>query len=385
MEDSFTQKEFDAINECLKSGFYTQGKRVEDFEEKFAEWNNGLKYGVMVNSGSSANLLMVAMLKEKYGLKKGDEVLVPAVTWPTTVYPLIQYGLTPVFCDVDESFNISINSMKKMFSEKTKAVFLVHLLGQPADMAEIQQFCNEKKLLMIEDNCESLGAVYDGKKTGAFGEMSSFSFYFGHHITTIEGGMILTNNKETADLLKSVRSHGWVRKSMRAEKYKKQYKNTDFLFDMLGYNLRSSDLNAAIGLVQLEKLNEIIDIRKKNHALFQKAMDRNPNIKLQQVNIDQTSSFCFAILLNSKEERDYLLQKLPEKGIECRPIVAGNLLKQPVFTNLPANSFKADDCQKANEIHNKGLYLPNNQFINEEQVNYMVKSVNELLKESKRD
>src|SRR3989344_1066285 len=235
MEDSFTEKEFIAVMNCLKSGEYTKGRLVEEFEKKFAEWNSS-KYAVMVNSGSSANLLMAFMLKEYFGLKDGDEVIVPCVTWPTTIYPLFQNNLIPVLCDVDESFNLDLSSLQRMVSSKTKAVFLVHLLGQPARIAEIQQVCHEHKLILLEDGCESLGAKYSGKKIGNFGVMGSFSFYFGHHLTTIEGGMITTDDFKLADLLKSARSHGWVRNSARKEFYP-EFKTQYFLFDMIGYNL----------------------------------------------------------------------------------------------------------------------------------------------------
>jgi len=378
MEDSFTNEEFEAINTCLKSGQYTQGKIVEEFEKEFARWN-GTKYGVMVNSGSSANLLIIFMLKEKYGLKDGDEILVSAVTWPTTVYPIIQNNLIPVFCDVDDTFNASISSIKKLTTNKTKALFLVHLLGKPANLKDILVFCRNKNILLMEDCCESLGATYNGIKVGNFGLMSSFSFYFGHHITTIEGGMILTNDLETSDLLKSARSHGWVRNSLRLEKYKEEYNDTNFVFDILGYNLRSTNLNASIGLVQLKKLDSFIKIRKQNHEIFKRLMLKNKKIKLQNVSIDETSSFSFGILLNSKNERDYLLNELPTYGVECRPIVAGNLLKQPVFKEKLKGKYRADVCKNADYIDEKGLYLPNNQFIDESKVRYIVNTINNLL------
>lgn len=383
MEDSITEEEIKAVNDCFSSGQYTQGRLVEEFESKFAKWN-GAKYAVMVNSGSSANLLMVQMLKEKYGLKDGDEVLVPAVTWPTTIYPIIQHNLVPVICDVDDSFNISIESMERMITNKTKALFAVHLLGQPANLNSILPFCKQHNIILIEDSCESLGAKYNGIKAGNFGIMSSFSFYFGHHITTIEGGMITTNDLETYDLLKSIRSHGWVRNSQRVERYQKEYKNTDFVFDLLGYNLRSTNINAAIGLVQLEKLNKFIEIRKNNHSFFNEMLSEKIKIGFQQVDLNQTSSFALAMVLDSKEERDFLLQQLPLRGIECRPIVAGNMLQQPVFKEKLKGKFRADECKNAEMINDKGLYLPNNQFIDEEKIKYLVKNVGDLLDEYRR-
>ncbi len=378
MEDSFSSQERRAIEECLNSGRYTQGKRVKDFEDKFAKWNGSLA-AVMVNSGSSANLLIIEMLKYKYGLQDGDEVIVPAVTWPTTVYPLLQCNLVPVFCDVDETFSLDIESIKRMVSSKTKALFLVHLLGQPANMSAIENFCNLHDLVLVEDNCESTGAMVNGKKTGSFGVMSSFSFYFGHHMTTIEGGMITTNDLDTADLLRSMRSHGWVRGSTRAEKYLEQGRNIDFLFDMPGYNVRSSDLNAAIGLVQLQKIDSWITIRRENHRLFSSLLQNNPHISLQKVNIDQTSSFSLAIILSSPELRDALLQELPKKGIECRPLVAGNLLTQPVFRSHYNGKFREDECSYSKIIDSCGMYVPNNQFMGSDEIKYMVGCILEIV------
>ena len=373
MEDSITQDEISAINRCLESGMYTQGGLVEEFEKKFAEWN-GSKHAIMVNSGSSANLLMVSLLKEKFGLKEGDEVLVPNVTWPTTVFPIIQNNLIPVICDVDESFNIDLNSIKKMKGERTKAIFVVHLLGQPANILEIRNFCDENNLLLIEDCCESLGSRKGEIKVGNFGMMGSFSFYFGHHITTFEGGMITTNDFEIYDLLKSIRSHGWIRGTNREKNYP-DFKNKDYVFDSLGYNVRSTNLNAAIGLVQLEKLDGFIKKRIENHRHFLEKIKRLPIIP-QKVDLNETSSFCLGILFPEKEQREYFLENLPKKGIECRPVVAGNLLKQPVFSRL---NIKKDSETMADKIHYYGIYLPNNQFVDEKKIEYMVDTMEKLL------
>lgn len=373
MEDSIDKEEISAISDCLKSGEYTQGSIVKEFERKFAEWN-GSKYAVMVNSGSSANLLIISAIKEKFKLRGGDEILIPNVTWPTTVYPIIQNNLSPVFCDVDDSFNISLESIKKMISEKTKAIFVVHLLGQPAKIDKIKEFCKEKNLLLIEDCCESLGAKLKGIKVGNFGLAGSFSFYFGHHMTTIEGGMITTDDFELYDLLKSLRSHGWVKGTEREHKYN-YFKNENFIFDVLGYNLRSTNINASIGMSQLKKLDSFIEQRKKNHEYFLNKIKELP-ITPQKVELSETSSFSLGILLPKKEPRDYLLEELPKKGIECRPIVAGNLLKQPVFLELES---RRDSQIMADMIHDRGLYLPNNQFINNKKIDYIIETIKNIL------
>lgn len=377
MEDTITEQEIDQVINCLKSGEYTQGKVVDSFEKKFAAWN-GSKYAVMANSGSSANLLMITMLKQKYNLKDGDEVIVPSVTWPTTVYPIIQNNLQPVFCDVDNGFNLDINSLKRMYSKKTKAVFLVHLLGQTAQLNEVISFCQERDIVLIEDCCESLGAKFNSRKVGNFGVMGSFSFYFGHHMTTIEGGIVSTNDFETYDLLKSIRSHGWIRDSNRQDKYQ-NHKHKDFVFDIPGYNLRSTNVNAAIGLVQLEKLDSAIKKRIENHRYFLQQTGRL-GLKTQKVDFTETSSFCLAIILENKDQRDYLIKRLAEKGIESRPVVAGNLLRQPVFNS---HNYRRDDMPMADLIHDCGLYLPNHQFINNEKIDYMINSIKLIVEEFK--
>ena len=379
MHNSFSDEELEAVINCFKSGEYTQGRVVQELEQRFASYV-GTKYAVMVNSGSSANLLMTMLLKEKLALEDGDEVLVPAVTWPTTVYPLLQYRLKPVFCDIDETFNISLESIKRMTTQKTKAIFLVHLLGQPVNLTDIIRFCQERGIIMLEDCCESLGAQHLNVHVGNFGIMGSFSFYFGHHMSSIEGGMIVTNDEEIYDLLKSARSHGWVRNSLRAEKYNDYSIDKNFLFDMLGYNVRSTNLNAAIGLVQLKKLDKSIIIRKENHRLFQELVKHEKRIIPQKVLLAETSSFSLGILLQQPSERDYLLANLPKKGIECRPIVAGNLLQQPFFKKI-IGGYLQDSCTFADIIHTNGLYLPNNQFLDEEKIRYIVGSLICLLNE----
>ena len=377
MEDSITEEEISAINSCLRSGYYTQGSIVEEFERKVASWN-GSKYGIMVNSGSSANLLMVDLLKKKHNLQNGDEVLVPSVTWTTTVFPIIQNGLVPVFCDVDQDFAISLESMKRMTSEKTKAVFVVHLLGQSANMTEIKKFCDENGLLIIEDCCESMGATHKDIKVGNFGLMGSFSFYFGHHMTTVEGGMIVTDDFEIYDWLKSTRSHGWIKGTSRMQEYE-DHPQKNFLFDMAGYNLRSTNINASIGLMQLSKIDKWIEIRKRNHCYFLgKALSMG--FKSQRINAEETSSFCLPLIFDNRKERNYILKNAQNKGIELRPIVAGNLIRQPVFQKM---NIKADDTPFSDLINENGIYLPNNQFMTFEKIDYMLNSIKDLQEEFK--
>ena len=376
MENSIGEEEKEGILECIRTEDYTQGKIVESFEKKFAEWN-GSEYALMVSSGSCANILIVDYMKHKYHLNNESEILVPNVTWPTTIYPVIQAGLSPVFCDVDESYCMSPKSLERMIGEKTKGVFVVHLLGQSAKMKEIQDLCDKNGLFLIEDCCESTGAKYNGKKVGNFGEMGSFSTYFGHHMNTIEGGLITTNDFETYDLIKSMRSHGMTRDTARENNYP-ELENNKFVFDVVGYNFRSSNINAAIGISQLNKIDSFIDTRLKIHKYFLEQIKGLPIIP-QEVNFDETSSFSLGIIFENEKARKAALRDLPGYGVECRPIVAGNLLRQPVFKG---HNYKKDLETKANEIHDKGIYLPNNQYMNEEKVDYMVDCIRRVIEKS---
>jgi CDP-4-dehydro-6-deoxyglucose reductase, E1 len=372
MNDSISSEEHIAIKHVLDSGKYTQGPEVAAFEKEYAAWN-GSKHAVMVNSGSSANLLIAMMLREYHGLSAGDEVLVPAVTWPTTVHPIIQHGMEPVFCDVDDSFNISVESMERMVTPRTKAVFVVHLLGQPADMGSILHFCEKHSLVLVEDSCETMGGVVNGRKTGTFGSMGSFSTYFGHHMTTIEGGIIVTDNDNLADLLRSARNHGWVRGSMRQDRYPSSAYN-QFIFDMMGYNLRSTDLNAAIGREQLKKLDSWIETRRANHLHFIERCSQLP-LTLQTIEPSQTAAFSLAVLFSDGPKRDNALRELDEAGIEARPIVAGNLCRQPVFER---SNYRKDVLNKSDAIHERGIYLPNNQFIGKDEIDSMAHALEQI-------
>ena len=374
MENAISKKDMNsAITRCLETEYYTQGEIVAEFEKKFAQWN-GTKYAVMVNSGSSANMLMIDYMKMKYDLKNEDEILVPDITWPTTVCPIIQRNLSPVFCDVDGSFNIDIDSMKRMISSRTRGVFGVHLLGQPIKLDETLDFCRRNGLFFIEDCCESQGAKHDGKKVGNFGEMGSFSFYFGHHMTTVEGGMIVTNDFEAHDFLRSMRNHGMVRDTNREGNYP-GFENNRFVFDVLGYNLRSTNINAAIGLTQLKNIDGSLERRLENHKRFLHGLEGIPIIP-QTVNLDETSSFSLAIVFPDQKTRESALRDLPKiYGIECRPVVAGNLLKQPLFRNT---NYRRDSEDMANIVHWRGIYLPNNQFIGKDEIDYMIDSVKKI-------
>ena len=251
------------------------GKKVEDFEKRFAA-NFGTKYAIMVNSGSSANLLIVAALTllQKYDFKKGDEIIVPSLGWSTSYIPFTQYGLKLKFVDIDEqTFNIDPKKIKSAISKKTKGILAINILGNPVEFKKIKEICDTNKLLLIEDNCESLGAKYGDKYTGNFGTAASHSFFFSHHIQTIEGGMITTNDKDICEYTRSLRAHGWSRDSLEKDSLSKspsaKFKNS-FNFILPGYNLRPNELNGVLGLSQLQKFPKILKARKENALIFKK-------------------------------------------------------------------------------------------------------------------
>ena len=356
---SWNNLEFNSMKSVIKSGFFTMGKHVKEFEDKFSKFHKR-KYGVMVNSGSSANLLMIAaqMYVSKNKLKPGDEIIVPAVSWSTTYFPLQQYGLKVVFVDVSkDSFNIDPIKIEKAITKKTKAIFAVNLYGNPCDFTKIKTICKKKKLILFEDNCESLGAEYKGKFSGSFGITSSFSFFFSHHISTMEGGIVLTDDEELYQIMLSLRAHGWTRQLPKKNLITKKKSNDAFyeLFNFVlpGYNIRPLELSGAIGKEQLKKIPSLTLARRKNASYFKKMVETLPNVKLQ-IETEKSSWFCFGILLNYREK---YLEPLRKKNIEFRPIVAGNFTKNPVIKYF--NYKIHGNLTNANLIHYNGLSFGN--------------------------
>ena len=262
--DTWDEAEYTAINRVIKSNRFTIGHEVEMFEKEFAEFF-GSKYAVMVNSGSSANLIAISalILSDKYDLNPGDEVIVPAVSWATTYTVLHQCGLKLKFIDIDlDTFNLNLDILESAISDDTKAIFAVNLLGNPNDFDKLLDICESNDLVLIEDNCESMGATYKSKYTGTFGVCGTFSTFYSHHMATMEGGMILTDDEELNDIMKSIRSHGWTRNlgenSKFATKKDDFYELFNFIFP--GYNVRPVEMEAAIGREQLKKLPATIGL-----------------------------------------------------------------------------------------------------------------------------
>lgn len=366
---TWDEAEYKALQDVITSGMFTMGPKVAQFEQDFAEYI-GSKYAVMVNSGSSANLLMVAALfytkNPRIKLNPGDEVIVPAVSWSTTYYPLYQYGLKIKFVDIDlETLNYDLAQLSQAISSKTKAIVAVNLLGNPNDFSQIKQIIGGRDITLIEDNCESLGAEFEGKKAGTFGLIGTFSTFFSHHISTMEGGLIVTDDEELYHILLSLRAHGWTR-NLPKENHVCGTKGDDpfeesFRFVLPGYNVRPLEMSGALGIEQVKKLPHLIAERRKNGALLQKALANHSDL-LMQSEIGQSSWFGFSLVIKpgSAWTRKELVKKLTEIGFECRPIVTGNFAKNEVVKYFESEVFGS--LKNAEHIDQNGLFIGNHHY-----------------------
>lgn len=339
-EPTFSHEEINAAVDVMLSTKVTMGPKVKGFEREYAD-RFGHKHAIMNNSGSSANLLAVAAIVNpatKNGPKPGDEVIVPALSWSTTVWPLVQCGLKPVIVDIDPvTLNMDPNEIERAISPRTRAVMLVHVYGNPCDMDAIVDICRRRNLELLEDCCEALGAYYDGKAVGKFGRVGTFSFYFSHHMTTLEGGMCVSDDFEFAEIMRMLRAHGWTRELEDRERYLKLYPDIDprFLFVNVGYNLRATELQGAFGSVQLPKLAKFVDQRRENTAAWGKDLARWSEFFLFQKETRKARSSCFGFPMTLKDDAPFKVREfmtfLNEAGIETRPIIAGNIAVQPAM------------------------------------------------------
>lgn len=355
------------------------GKECEAFENNFSQYQNRKKC-VFVNSGSSANLALIQTLLNIGKIKKGDLIGFSAVTWSTNVMPLIQLGLNAVPIDIElDTLNVSSRLLSKILKKyKLKMVFLTNLLGFCDDIDKIKKICDKNKIILIEDNCEALGSVYKGKKLGNFGLASTFSFYVGHHMSTVEGGAICTDDAELAAQIKIVRAHGWDRNlsENRQIKIRSKYKvNSTFYsrytFYDLGFNLRPTEITGFIGNIQVKYLNEII--RKRNDNFFRMAVPIYKQVKkffpLRYDHMDFLSNFAVPVICRTKRIRDELVEKC-ERLVEIRPIVAGDMVMQPFFSkymkefSLPSPNAKL--------VHEQGLYFGNNPELTDEEMETII-------------
>ncbi len=377
---SWDDKEIQAIHKVIESDRFSMGENVENFESDFAKFL-GSKYCVMVNSGSSSNLLMVAALtlKKENPLKPGDEVIVPAVSWSTTYYPLQQYGLKLKFVDIDlETLNFDIGQLEKSITDKTRCIFAVNLLGNSNEFDKIQSLIDGKKIYLMEDNCESLGATFEGKQLGTFGIMGSYSTYFSHHISTMEGGIISTDDKELYHILLSIRSHGWTRhlpeENLVTGKKSSNPFEESFKFVLPGFNVRPIEMSGAIGVEQLKKLPNFVSERRKNAKYFVEKFS-NSNQLIIQKEIGESSWFGFSIILkdNYSQSRSHVIEELSRKGIESRPIVAGNFTKNSVIKYFDYEVFGS--LKNSDLVDRNGFFVGNHHYDIRDKIDFLYETL----------
>lgn len=380
---TWDQAELDAIQSVISTGLYTMGKNVASFEKQFAAFT-GSKYCVMVNSGSSANLLAVAamMFRKNSNLKAGDEVIVPAVSWSTTYYPPHQYGMKLKFVDIDaDTLNYDLKALEAAITDKTKMIVVVNLLGNSNDFNAIKKLIGSRPITLIEDNCESMGATFEDRQTGTFGLLGTYSAFFSHHISTMEGGMIVTDDEELHHILISLRAHGWTRGLPKKNHVCGELSDDAFFesfrFVLPGYNVRPLDMSGAIGLKQIEKLPGFINERRKNAEVFQEYFGHDKRFTIQR-EIGKSSWFGFAFTLTDEAgfSRQKMAQHLSQNGIECRPIVAGNFTKNPVIKWM--NHEVHGVLKNSDRIHDYGLFVGNHQFDIKKELTHLRKVLTDL-------
>jgi CDP-6-deoxy-D-xylo-4-hexulose-3-dehydrase len=359
-------EELDAIQKVVVSGRFTMGSEVLSFEQEFASYV-GAKFAVMLNSGSSANLALLTSLRYRNEplVNPGDEIIVPAVSWSTTYYPVNQTGCILKFVDIDpNTLNLDVDKVEEAITKKTKAIFVVNLLGNPAEWSKLQEIATKHNIILIEDNCESLGAKFSGRHTGTMGFAGTYSSFFSHHISTMEGGMVTTDDEAMYHTLKSIRAHGWTRdlpdKNFVFDKTGANWDDM-FRFVLPGYNLRPLEIEAAIGKVQLKKLDSFVTARRENADYFLK-MISNLGYFRPQREVGESSWFGFSLVLEGKLKghRSELITSLDDAGIESRPIVTGNFTRNPVIKHLDCAPIPS--LPVADDIHDNGLFVGNHHF-----------------------
>jgi CDP-6-deoxy-D-xylo-4-hexulose-3-dehydrase len=380
VKDTISHKEIIALTSWLStSPRLTKGELTEKYEALWSE-KIGCKHSVFVNSGSSALLLSVYSLIEKGLLQKGDTVVVPALSWATDLSPVVQLGLNPVLCDCNlQDLSIDLDHLKEITtSHKPKALILVSVLGLVPQMDYIVNFCEHNNIILLEDACESLGSSYFGKNLGNFGLMSCFSTYYGHHLSTIEGGMICTNDDDMFNLLKSLRSHGWDRDMSHehSSKLKEEFSvDNDFeslyKFYHFGFNVRSTDLQAFLGINQLNRLDEIVEKRNQNYNLYKSLFDNSFWRPPASTEHRYISSFAYPVIHPKRAE---IVQKLKDNNIDSRPLICGSLGKQPFWIK----KYGPTDLKNADHVNDYGFYLPNNHQLEAEEIHCIKETIGEL-------
>lgn len=360
---SWGPEEIDALHRVIRSGRLTMGEEVAAFEREFAAYF-GMRHAVMVNSGSSANLIGVAALfyKRRRPLQRGDEAIVPAISWSTTYHPLQQYGLKLRFVDVElDTLNLDVRKLREALTPRTRLIVAVSILGNPAALDAIRDFAREHGLYFLEDNCESADAELGGRKTGTFGDLNTFSFFFSHQISTVEGGMVLTNDEELDHLLRATRAHGWTRDLPAGSPLFEPHGNDHFEayhFILPGYNVRPMEFNGAVGREQLKKLPQMTVLRRTNLALFQRIFENDDRFIIQREN-GKSSCFSFTMILNPARhiDRERVFAALREAGIGFRIITGGCFPRHEALRHFDYEI--VGDIRNAELAHDRGFFVGN--------------------------
>lgn len=377
INDNISQQDKKKLSEfVLQTNRFTNGPKVKQFEKAWSIWL-GVNYSVMVNSGSSANYITAAITREIKG--QSGEIIVPPIGWVSDIASVINTGFTPVFVDVDlKTMSMSYENIKNAINENTKAIVLVHGLGFNGINDKIIELAKKHNLILIEDCCEAHGAKHENHFVGTFGDMSCFSFYFGHHITTIEGGMICTNNKDIYELAKMYRSHGMTREASKEtqEKYSKSDLNPLFTFAVPGYNMRSSEINAVLGLEQIKRLDDNIKIRAENLGVWLNAL--NSDLYYTDFNYKNNSNFALPLIAKNKSIIEKACLVLEEQKVEYRIGTAGggNQARQPYLANY---NYKVNgELNNSNYIHDCGLYVGNHTEIDKNKIEKLCTELNNV-------
>lgn len=386
-EPTFGEEEIQAATEQMRTTYVTMGAKVREFEGQCAE-HFGSSHALMCNSGSSANLLAIAALANPAWpnrLKPGDEVIVPALSWATSVWPIIQYGLIPVFVDCDLStYNFDYEKLEQAITPMTSAIMVVHVYGNPCHMDRIMEMARKYNLYVVEDTCESMGAAFGDKNVGTYGDIGTMSLYYSHHITSFEGGLCFSGNHHLLDLMRILRAHGWSRESDFHDTHQAANPGIDprFIFVNIGYNLRPTEVQAVIGMKQLPKLDGFVENRRKSWTNYRLNLDKYGSFfKFQQQQMGAAASwFGFGIVLSEKcpfslKEITSFLQK---NGVETRPIIAGNIARHPamkMFVHRVSGSLENCDI-----IMNRGFAIGCHQAITPHQQEYVTDVFDQFMK-----
>ena len=387
-EPTFGEEEIQAVVDVMRSTQVTSGEKVRAFEASFGP------NAVMCNSGSSANLLAISVLCNPLTMGRllpGDEVIVSALSWSTTVWPLVQHGLIPVIVDIDpDTLNIDVEQVQRAVGLRTRAIMPVHVYGNPCDMGALVNICSDNELYLIEDCCEALGAEYEKQLVGTFGDFATFSFYFSHHITTLEGGLVVTKDRGMAENIRILRGHGWIRDlSVDGPVYYEDYTDIDpkFLFVNMGYNLRCTEVQAAIGLVQLKKMDAFIEARRQAAYLLSIAFGRYLEWLRPQVEFPGARSSWFGYPIVVRKEAPFSCRELRDwfenKGIETRSIICGNIARQPGMKLFPHRVIGS--LSEADMVMENGFSIGCHQDMSESKCCYVGDMITEFMEKQGHD